>query len=188
MSRVLALVVSILVACDAGAKSPPPAPPPPVAAKPPPPPVKPGPPKMPIADHIFLASLHRDVCYGTCPAYTITVYRDGKVEFEGESFVKKKGKADGTLTGDQLNALEKMFIDGKFATFDGDYTHQDATDVSSATLSYQPFGAAKAKSVPHYHGDMKAPKELGEFESRFDEIVQIDHWIGTRAEREKTGY
>jgi len=31
-------------------------------------------------------------CFGTCPAYTATVYDDGRVAYEGIDFVQRKGK------------------------------------------------------------------------------------------------
>jgi uncharacterized protein DUF6438 len=193
MSRVLALVLFVAAACDAGAKStPPPAPPPlpPTAAKPPPPPpppVPPAPPPPPVAthEHVLLASLEREMCYGTCPAYKLTVYRDGKVEYFGKEYVKKKGKADGTLTDAQLAALDKLFIDGKYTAYKDAYTSYEVTDNPSANTSYLPAGAKKPKSVAHYYGDSHAPKSLSDLEAKFDDIVKIEHWIGTRAERDK---
>src|SRR3954471_8041193 len=122
MSRFLALVVFVVAGCDAGARSPSPevqplpAPvkPPPVAPLPlaPPAPVPVATPvPVPVAshEHVLLASLERGVCYGTCPAYKLTVYRDGKVEYVGKNYVKKIGKAGGTLTDAQLAALDKLF-------------------------------------------------------------------------------
>jgi len=182
MSRFLALV-TVLAGCDAGTKAAPPVEPPapvvqaqaPIATPPPPPPPA----------HVLLASIDRGMCYGTCPVYTFTVYRDGAVEYEGKDFVKKKGKATGTVTAEQLAALDKLFTDDHYLAYNNDYTHEDATDAPSATTSYQPLGAAKAKTVAHYYGDMKAPESLSKLEEAFDTTVKIEQWIGTRAERDK---
>lgn len=196
MSRCLALVLLVVAACDAGAKSPSPqVQPPPAPVKPPvPPPTPPVPvapplPVTPVApvthEHVLLASLERGVCYGTCPAYKLTVYRDGKVEYVGKDFVKKIGKASGTLTDAQLAALDKLFLDAKYTSeYKAAYTSYDVTDNPSANTSYQPVGATKPKSVAHYYGDTHAPASLTEIESKFDDIVKIERWIGTRAERD----
>jgi Domain of unknown function (DUF6438) len=177
MSRHLTLVV-LIAACDAGVKptpaSPPPSPAAPIAPRPPP----------AAHEHVLLASIDRGMCYGTCPAYTFTVYRDGKVEYVGKNFVKTKGKADGTLTDAQLAALDKLFIDGKYADYKSSYEAYDVTDNPSAKTAYQPVGAKTPKTVAHYYGDMHAPQSLTELEAKFDEIVQIDRWIGTDKERE----
>ncbi|HET9987820.1 MAG TPA: DUF6438 domain-containing protein [Kofleriaceae bacterium] len=197
MSRILALVLIVTAACDAGVKPTPPAPPtPPVAVKPPPvppvapvPPVPPppAPPPIPVSEHVLLASIDRGPCYGTCPVYTLTVYRDGKVEYVGKDFVKKKGKAGGTVTAEQLAALDKLFTDGKYLEYKSSYESYDATDAPSAKTAYRPAGATITKTVGHYYGDMHAPKSLTELEDGFDTIMKTERWIGTEAEREKLG-
>ena len=41
------------------------------------------------------------------------------------------------------------------------------------------------KTVHHYHGDHSAPEALTKLEDRFDQIVDIQQWIGTPDERAK---
>src|SRR5258706_11552712 len=175
MSRYFVLV--LLASCDAGAKSTPPPPPtPPVAAiapivpaPPPAPPPQPAPPPPAVHEHVFLASIERGPCYGTCPVYAFTVYRDGKVEYVGKDFVRK-GKAGGTLTDAQLAALDKLFTDGKYFAYTGSYDEYDVTDNPSAKTAYQPVGAKQPKTVSHYYGDRHAPESLTKLESSFDDI------------------
>ena len=187
----------VTAACDAGVKPTPPAPPPvPVAVKPPPPPPlrpepppspPPAPPPVPVSEHVLLASIDRGPCYGTCPIYTLTVYRDGKVEYVGKDFVKKKGKASGTVTAEQMAKLDKLFTDGKYLAYNNSYESYDATDAPSAKTAYRPLGATTTKTVSHYYGDMHAPRSLSELEEAFDVVVKTDRFIGTEAEREKLG-
>jgi len=197
MSRILPLVLFVTAACDAGAKPtpPPPVPVPSVAAvKPPvppaphipPPPAPPvSPPPVAVSEHVLLASIDRGPCYGTCPSYTLTVYRDGKVEYVGKDFVKNKGKASGTVTAAQLAALDKLFTDGKYLAYKSSYESYDATDAPSAKTAYRPLGATTTKTVGHYYGDMHAPASLSDLEEGFDKIVKTERWIGTEAERDK---
>jgi hypothetical protein len=176
MSRVLVLV--ILAGCDAGAKPTPP--PPPVAA-----PHVVAIDAAPVPDHSLLASIARGACYGTCAVYTLAVYRDGRVEYDGEDFVKTKGKATGTVTAEQLAALDKLFTDDHYLAYKSEYKNYDVTDNPSAVTSYHPAGATTTKTVDHYYGDMHAPESLTNLEHQFDEIVKTERWIGTRAERDK---
>ena len=37
-----------------------------------------------------LATLQRTMCLGTCPVYKLTIYNDGRVEWEGSHYVKVK--------------------------------------------------------------------------------------------------
>ena len=167
MSRFLVLV-SLIAGCDAGAKPPPPQPLAPV-----------------IREHVLLASIHRGACYGTCPIYTLAVYRDGTVEYEGKAYVKTKGKAAGTVTDDQLAALDKLFTDDHYLAYNSQYTSADVSDEASASTAYRPLGASETKTVDHYDGDTRAPASLTKLEDRFDEIVQSQRWIGTSAELDK---
>src|SRR5437762_3733651 len=50
-------------------------------------------------------SLERTTCYGWCPAYTVTVFGDGRVEYEGKRFVKIKGKRTKRI---DINALRQL--------------------------------------------------------------------------------
>ena len=181
MSRALVLVVpgvlAILAGCDAGAKPAPPPPHPIVATV--------SPPTVALPQHVLLASLDRGPCYGTCPVYTVTVYRDGQVEYVGTDYVKKKGKATGTITADQVAALDKLFTDDHYFTYKDSYEHVDMTDTSSARTSYLPLGATTPKVVAHYYGDTSAPESLTQLERGFDTIASTERWVGTRAERAK---
>lgn len=164
MSRLLVLVI-LIAGCDAGAK---PTPPPPL-----------------VREHVLLASIDRGACYGTCPVYTLAVYRDGTVEYEGKLYVKTTGKAAGTVTDEQMAALDKLFTSDHYLAYDSKYTSYDVTDESSARTAYRPPGARETKTVDHYAGDSKAPESLTKLEDRFDAIVQSERWIGTDAERDK---
>ncbi|MFT3693855.1 MAG: DUF6438 domain-containing protein [Kofleriaceae bacterium] len=164
--RTLGLVV-LLVACDAGTKTPPPKV---DVVKPPPP-----------APHTVMLNFGRTVCYGTCPAYSITVYRDGALEYLGEDFVKTKGAAKGTLSPQQVDAIDQLFASKKPPN--KDFVSEDATDAPSASFSYTPVTGDKI-TVHHYFGDMKAPEVLGQVEDGIDSIVHIETWIGTRTERD----
>lgn len=167
MSRFLVLV-TVIAGCDAGAKPTPPQPLAPI-----------------VREHVLLASIHRGACYGTCPIYTLAVYRDGTVEYEGRAYVKTKGKAAGTVTDDQMAALDKLFTEDHYLAYNSQYTSADVSDEASASTAYRPLGASETKTVDHYDGDTRAPASLTKLEDRFDEIVQSQRWIGTSAELDK---
>ena len=63
--------------------------------------------------------------------------------------------------------------------FETDYTHRDVTDKPSAIIGFED------KTVRHYHGDHSAPEALTKLEDRFDQIVDIQQWIGTPDQRSK---
>jgi hypothetical protein len=136
--------------------------------------------------HELLGSISRTACFGWCPVYTLTVYRDGAVEYDGEDYVKTKGHATGTLPPETLGALDDLFQKHDYFALQDKYTSYDATDAPSVTTSYA--SAGRTKKIEHYLGDMHAPKVLGEIEDGFDKIVGIERWIGTEQEREKLAH
>lgn len=126
------------------------------------------------------------MCYGTCPAYKLSIYRDGVVEYSGEHFVELRAPAIGHLKAVQLARLDRLFAAAHFFDLADHYTDEEWSDMSTATMTYQV--GARAKQVEHYHGDMHAPQALGDLEDAVDELVNVDQWIGTREVREEHGY
>ena len=49
--------------------------------------------------------LERIGCYGTCPAYTLTVHGDGRVEYDGKNHVKEKGAREGRIEIEKVKTL-----------------------------------------------------------------------------------
>lgn len=159
-------ILAFLAACDAPTPAPPPAN---VVAAPP-------------VSHEVMATLERQACYGWCPIYTLTIHRDGRVEYHGKQYVKQRGSAEAQLTPGQIDELDRAFATAKFFQLADAYTHEDATDAPTVMTSYRKDG--HEKNVAHYHGDDHAPDSLTTLESSIDTIVGTDRWIGTPEERE----
>jgi Domain of unknown function (DUF6438) len=134
------------------------------------------------ARHVHLASLRRARCYEACPVYRLTVYRDGVVEYEGEAFVKVKGKVTGKLSPEELTALEELFRKHGYLQLADAYRYPGRNDAAFVYTAYTPEGGTR-KDVAHYLGDPNAPQRLLELEADFDAVVGIERWIGTEEER-----
>jgi len=132
--------------------------------------------------HDAMVTLERTACYGTCPIYSVTVYRDGTVVYDGKQFVKIKGRATAQLGPDDIARLDQLFTDSPYLVLDDAYTDYDLTDMENVKTSYH--GGGKTKSIDHYHGDEDAPTVLEAIERGVDTIVHVEQWIGTKAERD----
>jgi hypothetical protein len=183
--------LAVLVACEADPKPaprPPPTPPPPPAYKPTPPDaaapvtavVDARPADPPSREPV--ATLQRTACFGWCPVYTVSIYRDGVIEYTGTDFVKTKGQATGVLPPDKVDAIDQLFAAAHYFDFKDTYTRYEVTDNPSAITSWHHGG--KVKTIDHYHGDKHAPPALTQLEDDLDKLIGIERWIGTRAERE----
>lgn len=137
----------------------------------------------PSVSRAVLATLERGACYGVCPIYKLTVREDGTVEYDGERFVKVRGKAEGRLDAAGVSRLKQAFETARFGSFAAAYEQHSITDMPTAVVS---FGdGAKAKVVRHYFGDESAPAALTALEQELDAIVQVEQWIGTAEDRRK---
>jgi Domain of unknown function (DUF6438) len=165
--RITSFIALLVMACGAASHAAPP----------------PDDPAGPAARHEPLVTLERTPCFGFCPVYKVTIFRDGIVEYEGKRFVKVQGRATGRLSASQLAELRALFARNGYLQLASSYQKQQATDLPSAFTSYSP-ASGRTKSVKHYLGDFSAPEALTRVEEGIDRSVHIEQWIGTPEERQ----
>jgi hypothetical protein len=128
-------------------------------------------------------TLERTPCFGTCPSYKLTIYDDGKVEYEGREYVKRKGKAEGQITKAELEKLIHEFERIDYLNLADDYTlnskncPQGWTDNPTAVTSLDWKG--KKKTIRHYHGcrGLNVLDQLTALEDKIDQVVNTKRWI-----------
>lgn len=127
-------------------------------------------------------TLERTVCFGTCPAYKLTIFDDGKVVYEGKEFVKHKGRAEGRITKTALEELVHEFERINYFSLadyyqEGQNCPEAWTDNPSATTSLNWKG--KTKVVLHYQGcrGLAVLDQLTALENKIDEVVNTKRWI-----------
>lgn len=135
----------------------------------------------------------RTGCFGTCPVYKLTISADGTVQYEGEKYVKVKGKAITKLSPQQLQQLMAAIDTTQYFSLRDSYqTEADgcpitATDCPTVRTSVTVNG--QVKSITHYLGCWETkpdgspkweaifPRNLTRFEERIDEIVGTARWV-----------
>jgi Domain of unknown function (DUF6438) len=128
-------------------------------------------------------TLERTTCFGTCPAYKVTIFDDGKVVYEGKDFVKRKGKAESQITKAELEDLVREFDRINYFSLDDEYVGdpkncpESWTDNPSATTSLN--WKDKTKTIRHYHGcrGSSVLDQLTALENKIDEVVNTKRWI-----------
>jgi len=131
--------------------------------------------------HSVFVTLSRRGCYGGCPVYQLTIFRDGLVHYTGSRYAKTC-EGQGQLSAAELAELEQLFQAKRFLSFDEKYNDRRMSDASTAVTSYEST-SGRSKEVVHYHADPKAPRALHEVEEGIDRIVNVEQWIGTDDER-----
>ena len=122
----------------------------------------------------------RTGCYGDCPAYKLTIYGDGRAEYEGKNNVKQTGRKDGRIEAVDIKSLVSEFDKAGFFEID-QFTQRDCsctlcTDMPTAITEIQVKGASHR--VQHYYGCRCAPKALWELEQVIDKLARTEQWTG----------
>ena len=123
----------------------------------------------------IVITMERTECFGLCPVYTLTVYGNGTIIYEGEKFVTTQGRVETTISKEKIEQLVSEFEETGYYSLDDDYTEQTITCAPSVITSITIDGITK--TIEHYHGDFNAPDQLTELENKIDEIVNSNQWI-----------
>jgi len=125
--------------------------------------------------------IERTGCFGTCPAYSVTIHGDGRVEYNGKSQVKEKGAREGRIETDKIRALAAVFAKIKFWGLAEDYSAAKCngrvcTDMPTSITELSIRGLSHR--VKHYYGCGSAPKVLFDLESAIDKFSNSEQWTG----------
>jgi hypothetical protein len=119
--------------------------------------------------------LSRTVCYGTCPAYSVTIRGDGSVHFSGEKYVLIPGEHDARIAPEAVMELVRQFEKAKFFAA-GDKYIAEVTDNPTYTLTLTVAG--KTKTVTDYVGEQVGlPLVIEDLEAAVDETGGTERWI-----------
>ena len=124
--------------------------------------------------------LERTHCYGSCPAYKLTIYGDGRLEYVGETNVKLKGTKQAGIAAGDFKRLVSQFETANYFSTD-QYTEKNCscrfcTDMPTAITEIQVRGSTYR--VEHYYGCTCAPKTLWALETAIDKIARTEQWTG----------
>jgi hypothetical protein len=90
-----------------------------------------------------ILTFERTPCFGTCPAYMMQVYADGRVAYEGRSHVPLMGKQDLKLPAAVVADMLRQAKEAHFETFAAQY-RSGVTDMPSTIVAIrQPDGTFK---------------------------------------------
>ena len=122
-----------------------------------------------------IITLERTMCFGKCPVYTLTIYGNGTVNYEGKKHVTVMGSQKASISEKKVSQLIDEFMRINYFSLQDSYVRRGMTDMPSAITSIR-IGS-REKTVRHYYGDRTAPPELKQLESRIDEIVGSARWV-----------
>ncbi len=121
-------------------------------------------------------TLERTPCFGSCPVYTVAIYADGTVVYEGESSVIVEGRQTTQIAPETVVALVEGFEATGYFEWEDSYDAFMVTDQSSVITSVTRDG--ETKTIHRYGGDNTAPIELLYLETWIDKAVNTQQWTG----------
>ncbi len=118
-----------------------------------------------------LISMERTPCFGSCPSYSLTMYGNGTVMYEGFAFVAVTGVRTDQISDEKIRELVQEFY--KIGYFSLQDRYEDpSTDLPSTTTSIAVAGMKK--SVYRYGS---GPENLVQLENKIDELARTERWI-----------
>ena len=121
-------------------------------------------------------TLERTACFGTCPVYTVTIYDDGRVVYNGTNFVDVEGEQTIQIEPETVEEAVKVFEDAGYFDWNDEYMNMTVTDQPYVTTSVTRDG--DTKTISHYYGDENAPLALTYVEAWIDIIANTEQWVG----------
>ncbi|MCB8961627.1 MAG: hypothetical protein H6651_15010 [Ardenticatenales bacterium] len=122
-------------------------------------------------------TLERTPCFGFCPTYTLAIFADGTVRYNGLNHVDVMGEQTGQISPEQVQALIDAFQAINYFDLQDEYTDLYVSDmpytITSLTLDGQ------TKQINRYGGDGSAPMALLELENLIDTTVNSEQWTGS---------
>lgn len=131
--------------------------------------------------------LETRACLGTCPVFTLLVYRDGEVVFDGLHCVMHKGQARSRLAAGEITRLEAAIGQSNFWNVDEKCCNcRDFTDApwTIIEIARDEVGGSP-KTIEHYYGCESAPKTMETLEREIISLTGAGKWIGTQEERKR---
>jgi len=120
-----------------------------------------------------IITVERTMCFGTCPAYRLNIYGDGKVVYEGRHYVQVEGTQITYIPKSKVRELVGEFERIGFYEFEDHYAIAQ-TDMPSVLVSINFEG--KSKTIDVYGGG--APEELMKLINQIEEAANVARWVG----------
>lgn len=120
-------------------------------------------------------SLTRSVCFGFCPAYTVTISGDGQVRFEGRLFVNVVGEQTATIPREDVAQLLRRFDEVGFNNLRDAY-RAEVSDLPTYTVSLTRNG--QTKTVVDFGGvSAGMPQSIRDLQREIDRVAGTAQWV-----------
>ncbi|MEE8575268.1 MAG: DUF6438 domain-containing protein, partial [Thermodesulfobacteriota bacterium] len=115
--------------------------------------------------------LERTQCFGTCPAYVVTLRNNGPAEYLGTAYVESTGRRSGTVATFYFTMLQSMLNEMGFFELKNNYS-KNATDLPSTITTVR--RGSTTKTIKNYGN--AGPTKLWAIEMAIDAVTAKIKW------------
>jgi hypothetical protein len=121
----------------------------------------------------LIITLQRTMCPSACPDYSLSIYGDGKIVYEGRHYVAVKGRRETRISINDVKKLVDEFQNSGYFSFKDRY---DSIINEGSITKTSIVVNGKTKQVVNCHPS-QAPDILYQLENMIDEVVQSNRWV-----------
>jgi hypothetical protein len=131
--------------------------------------------ESPAAEGPVMITLTRSMCFGFCPAYSVTINGDGEVVYVGERHVNVTGERRARISQAEVRSLLRRFDEIGFDELRDEY-RAHVTDLPTYTITLERNG--RRKTVVDYGGvDAGMPRALRALQDEIDRAANTAQWV-----------
>lgn len=125
-----------------------------------------------LSKNSLVITIERESCRGFCPAYKMTIYGDGTVDYEGKRNVDNIGQFQKKVSKSKVKELLKAFQEANYMNLENEYDDPSIADAvavfTSIKFTDKADGKEKTKSIKNR---VKGPEALTKLQDKIDSIV-----------------
>lgn len=125
-----------------------------------------------LSKNSLVITIERESCRGFCPAYKMTIYGDGTVDYEGKRNVDNIGQFQKKISKSKVKELLKAFQEANYMSLQNEYDDPSIADAvavfTSIKFTDKTDGKEKTKSIKNR---VKGPEALIKLQDKIDSIV-----------------
>lgn len=117
-----------------------------------------------------VVSMNMGPCYGNCPVYTLTVYDNGIVAYNGERFTERRGVHIRDIGNAALKSLKQELVAANLWKFPNAFKSQ-IPDLATVTIEY--FEDGRSKEI---RGKDGRPPQVLKIQELLEQIANEGDW------------
>jgi hypothetical protein len=132
------------------------------------------------AQELPVITLRRTACYGVCPVYSLEIFEDGRLHYDGKQCVAVTGRQEGHISTAAVRALVADFLKADYFDLKDVYESRQNPDGTSEWITDMPTTYTSlrignlSKTIKDY---AFSPEELRTLEFKIDRAANTHQWI-----------